>query len=100
MALTFQVEQELEKAGLIEFFEDDRDSWLMKAANSHQFLRDNYPSGAQIRPDDLAKALGPVLEVDVALKDFLENGKLKQKYWTERFVDLIVDRWFAENSNP
>jgi pyruvate decarboxylase len=54
------------------------------------------PPSAKIRPDDVAKALQPFLEVDEDLIAYLNAQKLKQKYWVGDFGDLILDRVWGE----
>jgi hypothetical protein len=100
MALTLDTEQALENAGLIAEFEKDRATWLNAAKQSHDFVKQNFPAGATIRCDDVAKALLPVLEVSEALNDFLASKKLKQKYWIKYFGDLILDRTWDEITKP
>jgi hypothetical protein len=54
--------------------------------------RKNFPNRATVRPDDVAKALGPLLEVNEDLATDLEANKLGQKDWVKDFGDLILDR--------
>jgi hypothetical protein len=96
MALTLKVEQRLEDVGLIKFFGEDRDTWRGLAKQAYQFVKGNFPEGSTIRPDDVAKALFPLIEVDEDLRDKLHEYKLKQKYWISDFTDLIIDRTWTE----
>jgi hypothetical protein len=96
MALTLEAEQRLESVGLIKFFEDDRDSWQAAAKATYDFVKGNFPAGATIRPDDVAKALLPIFEVNEQLRNKLNADKLKQKFWISDFVDLIIDRTWSE----
>lgn len=96
MALTLKVEQLLESAGLITFFEDSRDTWMGLAAESHEFVSTNFPQNSLIRPDDVADALQPLLEVDEQLKNYFAAQPLRQKYWFRHFCDLILDRVWEE----
>jgi hypothetical protein len=98
MALTLQAEQRLDSAGLVAFFHEYRQSWLNEAAETYNFIRRNFPRGSPIRPDDVAKALLPILEVDERLRAKLNEGKLRQKFWISDFVDLIIDRTWGEIS--
>ena len=66
------------------------------AKRAEQFVRESFPKGATIRPDDVAKALVPVLEVDKDFVDFLSVNRLRQKYWFRDFADYILDREFAK----
>ena len=49
-----------------------------------------------VRPDDVLKPLLPVLEVAPKLREYLARNKLSQKYWYERFGELIIDRLWKE----
>jgi len=96
MALTLEAEQRLENVGLIEFFDVHKPIWLKAAQETHQFLKGNFPFDSTIRPDDVAKALRPVLEVNEELRQKLNEEKLKQKFWISDFTDLIIDRTWPE----
>jgi hypothetical protein len=98
MALTLEAEQRLQSASLTTFFEAHRAVWLLDARETYEFLRRNFPDGVTIRPDDVAKPLRPIIEVNERLKAELASKKLRQKYWILDFVDLIVDRTWIETS--
>jgi hypothetical protein len=92
MALTLEAEQRLRDVGLIDFFAAREADWLADAKETYEFVRRNFPTGETIRPDDVAKALRPILEVDPSLRGELNKSKLRQKYWISDFADLIIDR--------
>ena len=92
MGLTLEIEQNLERVSLVELFNTHRGRWEAMGRKSHDFVRKSFPDGASIRPDDVAKALLPLLEVDETLSNKLAQKKLKQKYWVRNFCDLILDR--------
>lgn len=96
MALTLEAEQRLERVELIQFFDTSRPTWLGAAQRTYRFIRRDFPKGALIRRDDVAKALIPILEVNEALRDRLNEGKLRQKFWISNFADLIIDRVWDE----
>ena len=96
MALTLDKEQKLESAGLIDFFENDQVMWTDLAKGSHEYLKGNFPGDSQVRPDDVAKVLEPIIEVNEELRAYLSANKLKQKYWNSYFTDLIIDRTWAK----
>jgi len=98
MALTLEVEQRLQRVNLVQFFEAHRASWLQDARETYEFLERNFPDPVTIRPDDVAKPLRPIIEVDQRLNAELARKKLGQKYWIKDFVDLIIDRTWNEIS--
>ena len=92
MALTLEAEQRLESVGLVGLFNDNQADWLDAAKQTKAFIKGNFPEGALIRRDDVAKALIPILEVNEVLKDTLNGNKLRGKFWIKDFADLIIDR--------
>lgn len=92
MALTLEADQRLDAVGLGAFFILHEAAWLTAARETKAFIEGNFPSGALIRRDDVAKALIPILEVNELLRDELGNNKLRGKYWIKDFADLIIDR--------
>ena len=70
--------------------------WLDAAKQTKEFIAGNFPDGAKIRRDDVAKALIPILEVNETLKDALDSKKLRGKFWIKDFADLIIDRTWEE----
>jgi hypothetical protein len=96
MALTFESEQRLKRVNLIKVFEGSKAGWKKLARQSYDFVKRNFPEGAAIRPDDVSKALVPLLEVNEQLINYLSSNKLKQKYWISDFCDLILDRAWKE----
>jgi hypothetical protein len=49
-----------------------------------------------IHPDDLIPILVPALELDLELRDHLDERGLKQKYWYTNFGEYIVDEVWEE----
>lgn len=96
MALTLESEQRLERASLIEFYTKAPAKWKRLARQSYQFVEKNFPEGATIHQDDVAKALMPLLEVNERLIDVLSAKRLKQRYWIRDFCALILDRTWDE----
>ena len=90
--MTLRAEQQLDASGLIAFFENSRETWITAARDTHAFVKQSFPAGSKIRPDDVAKALLPVLEVNQDLRNQLDADRLKQKYWVSYFTDLVIDR--------
>lgn len=92
MALTLESEQRLKDVGLIELYSQHAAIWLDAAHQAKAFIVSNFPDGAKVRRDDVAKALFPVLEVNEVLKEYLDQKKLRGKFWIRFFGDLIIDK--------
>lgn len=92
MGLTLESEQRLEAAGVIQHFDQNRAAWLATITETYQFVEANFPNGAMIRKDDIAKAMIPIVEVNEAYQDFRNEQKLRAKFWNTLFADLVVDR--------
>ncbi len=92
MALTLEADQKLEAVGLTKFFEKDKDAWRQAVKDTKDFVKSHFPDGAKIRPDDVAKGLVPILEVHEQFKEFLDQHKLRGKFWIKDFADLMIDR--------
>jgi hypothetical protein len=98
MALTLDKEQRLEVTGLIQFLDDNEEEWLANARDTYRFVREKFPPRSTVRPDDVAKALLPIVEVHEKLRQFLNREKLTQKYWISYFTDLVIDRTWNQIS--
>ena len=93
MALTQKKLQDLKDASLSKLLEDDAAAWKAKARHAytatHGFIK-------EIRPDDVVALLVAELEVTPEFRNYLARKKLKQKYWSEWFAELILDRFWSE----
>ena len=92
MALTLEAEQRMDDVGLVGFYQKDAADWLATVQATKDFVRGNFPTGALIRRDDVAKGLIPILEVHEEFKDFRNVEKLRGKFWIRDFADLLTDR--------
>ena len=93
MALDATKEQALRDVSLVKLFEDLRSLWKADAIVAYKFCAEFYDP---VRPDDVIKPLLPVLEVAPKLREYLAKAKLPQKYWYQRFGELILDQLWAE----
>jgi hypothetical protein len=93
VALTQRKLQDLKDASLVALFQDDQASWKGKARHAytatHAYIK-------EIRPDDVTALLVAELEVTPEFRNYLAKKKLKQKYWSEWFAELIIDRFWPE----
>lgn len=92
MGLTLESEQRLEAAGVIGHYNENEDAWLATIKETRKFVEGNFPTGAKIRKDDIAKALVTIVEVNEGYQDFRNEKKLRAKFWNTLFADLVVDR--------
>ncbi|MDN2579062.1 hypothetical protein [Aquibium sp. ELW1220] len=103
MALTLEAEQRLSDVGIVDFYQNDAAVWLATVRDTKKFVKGNFPAGALIRRDDIAKALSPILEVHEGFRDFRNSEKLRGKFWIKDFADLLIDRTWdqldEENAN-
>jgi hypothetical protein len=93
MALTQKKLQDLKDASLSQLLDDDLAAWKAKAKHAysatHAFIK-------EIRPDDVVPLLVAELEVTTEFRNYLAKRKLKQKYWSDWFAELILDRFWSE----
>jgi hypothetical protein len=93
VALTQKKLQDLKDAGLTSLLDNDAASWKAKARHAfnatHGFIK-------EIRPDDVVPLLVAELEVTPEFRSYLAKKKLKQKYWSEWFAELIIDRYWQD----
>lgn len=92
MALTLEAEQRMDDVGLVGFYAADAAVWLATVQATKDFVRGNFPEGALIRRDDVAKGLIAILEVHEGFRDFRSAEKLRGKFWIKDFADLLTDR--------
>jgi hypothetical protein len=92
MALTLEAEQRMEDVGVVKFYLEAEAEWLATVKATKAFVSGNFPEGALIRRDDVAKALIPILEVHEQFKDYRNTEKLRGKFWIKDFADLLIDR--------
>jgi hypothetical protein len=96
MALTLEAEQRMEDVGLVKFYQDAAAEWLETVRATKAFVQGNFPEGALIRRDDVAKALIPILEVHEGFREFRNTEKLRGKFWIKDFADLLIDRTWEQ----
>ena len=93
MALTQKKLQDLKDASLTSLLEYSGAGWKTKAKHAyiatHGFIK-------EIRPDDVVPLLIAELEVTPEFRNYLARKKLKQKYWSEWFAELIIDRFWPD----
>jgi hypothetical protein len=102
MGLTAEKELALRDAGLIDFFDQNREA-LKEIAQASYDYTEGYvtsPVGLPLRRDDVAEILVTALTTNELLREFLAGRTgLRQKYWYRHFADLILDRLWEELGN-
>ena len=97
MGLTAEVELGLRDANLIDFFENNRDAFEEVVQRSFDFAAHQVEAiGLPLRRDDVSTFLVPALRTNERLREALADKKLRQRYWYERFADLVLDRVWTE----
>ncbi len=92
MSISLTVQQRLQKVDMIELYDEFKKDWDAMAKKAHDYIQKNFPGGYDVHEEDVCKALLPLVEVDDRVNDFLNNGKLRQKYWIKYFCDYILDQ--------
>ena len=93
MALTQKKLQDMTDASLTSLLQEDAAEWKAKARHAYGATRGFIP---EIRPDDVVPLLIAELEVTGEFRNYLAKKKLKQKYWSEWFAELIIDWFWSE----
>lgn len=97
MALTAVELQALIDEELDKFFENNHDLYRDMARDAFEFAqRGVEAAGFDVRIDDVIKVFEPMLEIEPTLRDFLTDGKLRQKYWPKRFGNYVLDQLWEE----
>lgn len=100
MGLTANDELSLRDAGLINFYNKKVPAFKALAARAYSFAYDNvHATGLPLRRDDVSTSLVSALEINNDLRTYLAQKRLTQKFWYQRFADLILDRLWEELKN-
>jgi len=94
--LTHRKLQDLSAAGFVSFLDEDQAQWKVKAQHSYDATRAFIK---EIRPGDLVPLLVAELEVTPAFRKYLNSKSLRQRYWTQWFAELIIERFWSELTN-
>ena len=72
-------------------------AWDGMVDNAQDFAKSHITSGREPRPDDILKALLPMLEVNEELRKHQEDNRARFKHFREFFGDYIIDQYLQEN---
>jgi hypothetical protein len=92
MGLTATKHKALEDAGFLKLYGDHEKLWKAFAKRAFLFIRGPVAdSGEEIRRDDVIQPLVAAIEVSDVLRAHVQANTQRQKYWPERFAELIID---------
>ncbi len=91
MSLTQVTRLRLEGKDFQDVFQANITQWTQRAESARAVMSQQL-DGAEPSIDDIKKVLVPMLEINPALRAFLDGNKLTQKYWIGDSVDYILDK--------
>jgi hypothetical protein len=92
MALTEAKIKDLTDKKFDDLYEANKPEWKALAKTAYKHAKDNITGGKDPRPDDVAKALYPMLEVNEALRGHQEDNKARARRFVEWFVEYVIDQ--------
>lgn len=96
MGLTESKIKDLEDKKFDKLYSKHVEDWQEMVANAYEFAKQHITAGRDPRPDDILKALLPMLEVDEDLRNHQEDNKARFKHYREYFGDYIIDKYLGE----
>jgi hypothetical protein len=97
MALTAAKVKDLEDNGFPDLFEEHQELWEAKAREAYAYAKKLVePTGEPVRPDDVLELLVPALVLAEEFRDFLEDNRLRQKYWRSYFGEFVLDKLWED----
>jgi hypothetical protein len=100
MALKAIEEINLQRVGLIKFFEHNKAHYQALAQFAFDYTAKILePTGLPVRPDDVAGHLSAAMEVDKLLTDYRNGHNCAAAYWVRYFTDLVIERLWGEMTN-
>lgn len=86
----------IEDAELDGLYSKEQALWAAMAKDAYDYARKGVQkTGEPMRQDDVVEILKPALEIAQPLREFLSDGKLRQRFWYEWFAEYIIDREWA-----
>jgi hypothetical protein len=97
LALTAVKVQNLTDKGFVDLFSRHRALWEAKVREAYEYTEVFVTNaGLPVRPDDVIDLLVPALELSDEFRTFLDEKRLRQKYWRIQFGELIIDEFWPE----
>lgn len=92
MALTEAKIKDLSDKGFDGLYTNNKAVWDAMVETARTYTRDNITGGNEPRPDDIAKVLLPMLQVDDTLRAHQEENRARGKRFVEWFVEYVIDQ--------
>jgi hypothetical protein len=97
MALTAKKVQDMTDKGFVDLFNQHRPLWEGKVREAYEYTEVFVTAaGLPVRPDDVITLLVPALELSDEFRTFLDEKRLRQKYWRTWFGELVIDEFWDE----
>jgi hypothetical protein len=97
VALTAAKAKDLEDKGFLALFAKHKALWEEKAKEAYDYATTLVAgTGEPVRPDDVLELLVPALVLVKEFREFLEDGRLTQKYWRTYFGEYILDQLWGD----
>jgi hypothetical protein len=92
MALTERKIKDLQDKAFDELYDQHKAEWVKLAKAAQKHAQEHITGGNKPRPDDVAKALHPMLEVHEILRAHQEENAARGKRFVEWFVEYVIDQ--------
>lgn len=92
MGLTESKIRDLKDKKFDKLYTKHEEAWRKLVRTAYEFAQKNISAGAKPRPDDILKALLPMLEVNEDLRKHQEDNKARYKRFREYFGDYMIDQ--------
>jgi hypothetical protein len=92
VALTEAKIKDLTDKKFDELFDENEDVWTDLASKAFEYAKNNITGGNEPRPDDVAKVLYPMLEVDEDLRAHQEDNKARAHRYVTWFTEYVIDK--------
>ena len=91
MGLTVSKLKNLEDKAFNELLDEERTKWRRFARDAQNFARKLTAESQTPRPDDVARFLSPMIEVDQSFRDHQEENRARGKRFVGWFTDYVID---------
>ena len=99
MALTEAKIKDLVAKKFDRLLDNEWNQWSIMAEAAYGHAQEFITDGRIPRPDDVAKVLLPMLEVDERLRRHQEDNYARAKRFTEWFTEYVIDKYLGEKAN-